>query len=148
MVQAGQKVTIHYVGTFDDGTQFDSSHDRGTPLEVEAGVGKLIPGFDNALMSMEVGEVREIHVPPTEAYGERNPQAVETVPRTAFPPDMQLTEGQQVQGEGPMGPVLCTVMSVADDSVTLDMNHPLAGQNLNFKIEMLSVADPNEMQFG
>lgn len=139
MVQAGQKVTIHYVGTFDDGTQFDSSHDRGTPLEVEAGVGKLIPGFDTALMSMEVGEVREIVVPPTEAYGERNPEAVQTVSRSAFPAEMQLTEGQQVQGEGPMGPVLCTVMSIADDSVTLDMNHPLAGLNLNFKIEMLSV---------
>ncbi len=138
MVQAGQKVTIHYVGTFDDGTQFDSSHDRGTPLEVEAGVGRLIPGFDKALMSMEVGEVREIAVPPAEAYGERNPEAVETVPRAAFPPEMPLTEGQQVQGEGPMGPVLCTVMSISDEAVTLDMNHPLAGQNLNFKIEMLS----------
>ena len=148
MVQAGQKVTIHYVGTFDDGTKFDSSHDRGTPLEVEAGVGKVIPGFDNALMTMEVGEVREIHCPPAEAYGERNPEAVQTVPRSAFPPDMQLTEGQQVQGEGPMGPVLCTVVSFEGDSVTLDMNHPLAGQNLNFKIEMLSVADPSEMQFG
>ena len=139
MVQAGQTVNVHYVGTLDDGTQFDSSYDRGQPLQVEAGVGKVIPGFDNALLSMEVGEVREVNIPTAEAYGERNPAAVETVARAAFPPDMQLTEGQQVQGQGPMGPILATVMTLSEESVTLDMNHPLAGQNLNFKIEVVSV---------
>ncbi len=147
MAQPGQTVHVHYIGTFDDGTKFDSSYDRGNPLQVEAGVGKVIPGFDKALLSMEVGEVREIQVLPAEAYGERNPEAVETVPLTAFPPEMQLTEGQQVQGQGPMGPVLATVMQLTEESVTLDMNHPLAGQNLNFKIEVMSV-DQGGLSFG
>ena len=139
MVQNGQKVSVHYVGTLENGTQFDSSYDRGAPLEVEVGVGKVIPGFDKALMSMEVGEVREVSIPVGEAYGERNPNAVEVVARTAFPPDMQLAEGMQVQGQGPMGPVVATVMSLDDGNVTLDMNHPLAGEALNFKIELISI---------
>jgi peptidylprolyl isomerase len=139
MIQTGQKVSVHYVGTLENGTQFDNSYDRGAPLEFEVGVGKVIPGFDKTLMSMEVGEVREVAIPEAEAYGPRNPAAVETVPRTAFPEEMQLNEGMQVQGQGPMGPVIATVMKASDESVTLDMNHPLAGQTLNFKIELISI---------
>lgn len=139
MIKTGQKVSVHYVGTLENGTQFDNSYDRGAPLEFEVGVGKVIPGFDKTLMSMEVGEVREVAIPETEAYGPRNPAAMETVPRTAFPAEMQLSEGMQVQGQGPMGPVIATVMKASDESVTLDMNHPLAGQTLNFKIELVSI---------
>jgi peptidylprolyl isomerase len=139
MIQTGQKVSVHYVGTLEDGAQFDNSYERGTPLEVEVGVGKVIPGFDKALMSMEIGEIRDVAIPETEAYGPRNPDAVETVPRGAFPAEMQLSEGMQVQGQGPMGPIIATVMQATDESVTLDMNHPLAGQTLNFKIELISL---------
>jgi len=139
MIQVGQKVSVHYVGTLDNGTQFDSSYDRGAPLEVEAGTGKVIPGFDQALMSMEVGEVREVKIPVEQAYGPHNPEAIQTVGREAFPAEMTLTEGMQVQGQGPLGPVIATVVSAAENEITLDMNHPLAGQALNFKIELVSL---------
>jgi len=139
MIENGQKVSVHYVGTLDNGETFDSSYDRGTPLEFQVGVGKVIPGFDLALKSMTVGEVKEVAIPSDQAYGPRNPQAVETVGREAFPAEMPLQEGMQVQGQGPLGPVLATIVSLDDAQVTLDMNHPLAGENLNFKIELVSL---------
>ena len=139
MVQAGQTVSIHYVGTFDDGTEFDSSRNRGEPLAVQVGSGQVIPGFDEALQGMAIGEVKNIHLTPDMAYGSRNDEAVQTVPKTAFPPEFQLVEGVQVQGQGPAGPVLATIQSWDESTVTVDMNHPLAGKNLNFEIELVSV---------
>jgi len=139
MVQTGQTVSIHYVGTFDDGTEFDSSRNRGETLAVQVGGGQVIPGFDEALQGMAVGEVKSISLTPDMAYGPRNDEAVQTVPKTAFPPEFQLTEGAQVQGQGPAGPVLATIQSWDESTVTVDMNHPLAGKNLNFEIELVSV---------
>ena len=139
MVQSGQTVSVHYIGTLDDGTQFDSSYDRGPPLEVEVGVGKVIPGFDQALLGMNVGETKSISILSANAYGPVLKEAFQTVPRSAFPEEMELQEGVQVQGQGPSGPVRATIVAASESEVRLDMNHPLAGENLNFKIELVSV---------
>tara|TARA_B100000683_G_scaffold145933_1_gene141492 strand:+ start:894 stop:1322 length:429 start_codon:yes stop_codon:yes gene_type:complete len=139
MVQTGQTVSIHYIGTLDDGTEFDSSRNRGEPISVQVGTGQVIPGFDAALQGMTVGEVKNVSLSPDEAYGSHDEQAVQTVPKSAFPEDFQLIEGIQVQGQGPAGPILATVQSWDESTVTVDMNHPLAGKNLNFEIELVSV---------
>lgn len=139
MVQTGQTVSIHYTGTFDDGTEFDSSRNRGEPLAVQVGVGQVIPGFDEALQGMTIGEVKNISLTPDSAYGPRNEEAVQSVPLSAFPEDFQLVEGAQVQGQGPAGPILATIQSWNESTVTVDMNHPLAGKSLNFEIELVSV---------
>jgi len=139
MVQSGQTVSVHYIGTLDDGTQFDNSYDRGAPLEFEVGVGKVIPGFDQALLGMSIGETRSVALPMDEAYGPINEEAFQTLPRDAFPREMELSEGLQVQGQGPAGPVIATVVAASENEVQLNMNHPLAGKNLNFKIELVSI---------
>ena len=139
MVQDGQVVNVHYVGTFDDGTEFDSSRTRGETFAVQVGAGQVIPGFDNALRGMEVGEVKNVNISPDDGYGAYNDAAVEVVPRNLFPPDMPIVEGQQVQGNTPNGPILATIKSFSDSEVTIDRNHPLAGKSLNFEIEVVSL---------
>ena len=139
-VQVGQTVGVHYVGTFDDGTQFDNSHTRGEPMNIEVGAGQVIPGFDNAIVGMSVGETKNVSLSPDEGYGQLNSSAIQEVPKTAFPPDFPLQEGMQVQGEGPAGPLVATVQSYDNEIVVLDMNHPLAGKNLNFAIELISIS--------
>tara|TARA_R110002110_G_scaffold13376_1_gene64054 strand:- start:2213 stop:2713 length:501 start_codon:yes stop_codon:yes gene_type:complete len=146
-VKKGQTVSVHYVGTLDDGTEFDNSRARGDVISFEVGSGQLIPGFDNALPGMTVGETKNVAVTAADAYGDVNPQAVETVPKTVFPPDMPLEVGGMVQGRAPTGqPVVARINAVEEDSVTLDMNHPLAGKNLNFEIELVSIIEPTDSQ--
>lgn len=141
-VKNGQKVSVHYVGTLDDGTEFDNSRTRGDTISFEVGSGQLIAGFDSALPGMTVGEVKKVSLAPAEAYGDINPQAVETVPKAVFPPDMPLQVGGMVQGRAPTGqPVVARINAIEEESVTLDMNHPLAGKNLNFEIELVSIHD-------
>jgi len=138
MVQNGQLVNVHYVGTFDDGTEFDNSRTRGETFSVQVGAGQVIPGFDNALQGMEVGEVKNVTISPEEGYGAYNEAAIEVVPRNLFPPEMPIVEGQQVQGNTPNGPILATIKQFNDNEVTIDRNHPLAGKSLNFEIEVVS----------
>ena len=139
-VKVGETVSIHYVGTLDDGTEFDSSRTRDEVLSFEVGSGQLIPGFDDAVSGMKVGQVKKVKLSPEEAYGEVNPEAIQSVPNSAFPADFELQEGLLVQGHSPQGePVVAKVESIEQDSVVLDFNHPLAGKNLNFEIELLSI---------
>tara|TARA_Y100001938_G_C8087586_1_gene432988 strand:+ start:2522 stop:3022 length:501 start_codon:yes stop_codon:yes gene_type:complete len=141
-VQSGQLVNVHYVGTFEDGTEFDSSREREESISVQVGSGNLIAGFDAALHGMTVGEVKKITLEPSEAYGEVDPQFVQKVPLQSFPPDFDFQEGAMVQGQNPDGnSVTARIDSVGDDSVVLNFNHPLAGKKLNFEIELLSVED-------
>ena len=141
-VQSGQLVNVHYVGTFEDGTEFDSSREREESISVQVGSGNLIAGFDAALHGMTVGEVKKITLEPSEAYGEVDPQFVQKVPLQSFPPDFDFKEGSMVQGQNPDGnSVTARIDSVGDDSVVLNFNHPLAGKKLNFEIELLSVED-------
>lgn len=135
--KSGDTVKIHYTGTLEDGTQFDSSEGR-EPLEFAIGSGQVIPGFDNAVDGMAVGDNKTVTIPPGEAYGERHEQLIQEVPKTALPEDMKPEVGMQLQSQSPDGQVMnLTVTDVADESITVDANHPLAGQALTFAIELV-----------
>ena len=138
-VQQGDKVKVHYHGRLTDGTTFDSSEGR-TPLEFEVGSGAVIPGFDNGVMGMSVGDKKTINIPADEAYGQRHQELVMDFPKERFPEDMNPEVGMQLMmnnGAGQQFPV--TVVDVKDDTVTLDANHHLAGQDLVFDIELVDI---------
>ena len=144
-VENGQTVNLHYVGTLEDGTEFDSSRTRNEAMSVEVGSGKLIPGFEEALSGMSVGEVKSVTIEPTQAYGDVSSEAYQTVPRSAFPPEFTFEEGAMGQGRNPMGhSMTAKIESVSEESVVLDFNHPLAGKTLNFEIELLSIEEQQE----
>ena len=138
IVKEGRTVSVHYVGTLDDGSIFDSSRDYD-PISFEVGGGKVIPGFNEAVVGMKVGEKKTVNILSEDAYGDRNENAVLVVPREAFPKDMEIEVGMQVQGSGPDGEFPAIVTAMATNGITIDLNHPLAGQNLNFEIEVLEV---------
>ena len=141
MSNSGKKVKTHYRGTLDDGTQFDSSYDRGEPIEFTCGAGQMIPGFDAAVVDMALGEKKSVHIPAKDAYGEYNEQAVQKIPVNQVPNADQLPVGQTVYFNSPYGPMPAKVVSVTIDEVVLDMNHELAGKDLNFDIELVEVVD-------
>ena len=127
----GKTCRTHYRGTFNDGTQFDSSYDRGEPLEFVCGAGQMIKGFDAAVADMEVGEIKEIHLMPEEAYGMPDPNAIIEVEIAQLPGSEELTVGQQVY--------LVKVTDKDEKMITFDANHEMAGKELNFKIELVEV---------
>ncbi len=136
---AGKTVRVHYRGTFDDGSQFDSSYDRGEPLEYVCGTGMMIPGFDAAVVNMEVGESLDIHLMPEDAYGMPDPDRVLRLAIAELPGSEDLTVGQKVYLSGPSGQSFPVVVTAKDDeNITLDANHEMAGKELNFHIELLS----------
>ncbi len=138
--KSGDTVKIHYTGTLDDGTEFDSSAGR-EPLEFAIGSGQVIPGFDSAVDGMTVGDSKTVTIPAGEAYGELHDQLVQEVPKTALPDDMKPEIGMQLQSQGPDGQVMnLQVTAVEVESITLDGNHPLAGQALTFAIELVEIA--------
>lgn len=141
MSNSGKKVKTHYRGTLDDGTQFDSSYDRGEPIEFTCGAGQMIPGFDAAVVDMALGEKKSVHIPAKDAYGEYNEQAVQKIPANQVPNADQLPVGQTVYFNSSYGPMPAKVVSVTIDEVVLDMNHELAGKDLNFDIELVEVVD-------
>ena len=135
---AGKNVAVHYRGTFNDGTVFDSSYDRNQPLEFACAAGRMIHGFDAAVADMEVGEKKTIHLMPEEAYGAYNPNFVMHVPFSDLPGSSDLNVGEQVFIADELGRrFMVTVTEKDDNSVTLDGNHPMAGKELNFEIELL-----------
>jgi peptidylprolyl isomerase len=149
MAQAkkGDRVRVHYTGRLDDGSVFDSSecHEGdcecpSQPLEFTVGAGEVIPGFDQAVEGLAINETRSVHIPVDQAYGERVEEMVAQVPRTHLPADMTPEIGQQLevtQEDGNSFQVMVT--EVTDESVTIDGNHPLAGQNLNFDIKLVEI---------
>jgi peptidylprolyl isomerase len=139
-VKTGDTVRIHYTGTLTDGTTFDSSQGRD-PLEFTVGSGQIIPGLDKAIPGMEVGDKKTVQVPAEDAYGETNPEARQDVPRAEIPDDIPLDLGTQLQVQAQGGQVLpVTVVAVTEEVVTLDANHPLAGKDLTFDIELVEIA--------
>ena len=137
---AGKTVRVHYRGTLNDGTQFDSSYDRGQTLDFICGAGQMIRGFDKAVVDMEVGEKISIHLMPEEAYGMADPNAIFTLSVSQLPGSEELNAGERVYLYNQMGqPVPVTVVSREGDSITFDANHEMAGKELNFDIELVEV---------
>jgi FKBP-type peptidyl-prolyl cis-trans isomerase 2 len=136
----GKTCRTHYRGTFNDGTQFDSSYDRGEPLEFVCGAGMMIKGFDAAVADMDVGQVVDIHLTPAEAYGEVDPAAIFTVETARLPGAEELTVGQRVYLQVQYGrPIPVAVAAKDEKTITFDANHEMAGKELNFRIELVEV---------
>ena len=137
--KSGDTVRVHYTGKLDDGTQFDSSAGKD-PLEFSLGAGDVLPGFDSAVAGMAVGDSKSVKIAAEDAYGPRHEQLIQDVPREHLPDDMQPAVGMQLQAQGQDGqPIRLVVTAVAGQSITVDGNHPLAGQALNFDIELVEI---------
>jgi peptidylprolyl isomerase len=140
-VKNGDKVQVHYHGRLKDGTTFDSSSGRD-PLEFEVGTGMVIRGFDAGVMGMKVGDKKTIEIPVEDAYGPKDPNMLVEFPKDQFPADLKPEEGMQLNmtnGQGQVIPVMVT--EVKADSVLLDANHPLAGEDLIFDIELVAISN-------
>ncbi len=138
----GDTVKVHYTGTLEDGRVFDTSRERD-PLEFKVGEGRIITGFENGVVGMEIGETRDIEVPPDEAYGSRREELVMEIPANEFPEHITPEVGMQLQIKQQDGtPFGVVITDVADEAVTLDANHPLAGQTLYFQVELLEISSP------
>ncbi|SFO87687.1 FKBP-type peptidyl-prolyl cis-trans isomerase [Tranquillimonas alkanivorans] len=135
----GDTVRMHYTGTLADGSTFDSSQGR-EPLEFTVGSGQIIPGLDSAVSGMEVGESKTVTVAPEQAYGDRDPARTQSVPREQIPEHIPTEPGTQLQVQTPEGQTIPVVVADVNDSeVTLDANHPLAGQELTFQVELVEI---------
>jgi FKBP-type peptidyl-prolyl cis-trans isomerase 2 len=140
MTNAGKKLKIHYKGTLDDGEVFDSSYDRGEPLEFVCGSGQVIEGFDEAVKDMAVGDKKSIHLEPEQAYGEINEELIQEVPLTYIPNAEQLPVGKNIIMMAEDGsPMQVKVVSVNNEVAVFDMNHPMAGKALNFELELVAI---------
>ena len=138
LIKEGHNVKVHYKGTLTDGTEFDNSKNRGATLDFEVGSGRMIKGFDQAVQGMGIGEVKTVTLKPAEAYGEVDPSLTREYPKSAFPADAEFEVGDEVHGHAPTGqPIVATIDSFTDDTVTLNHNHPLAGKELTFEIELI-----------
>ncbi len=138
--QKGDRVKVHYKGTLDDGTVFDSSRERGQPLEFTLGQGRLIKGFEAVVTGLAVGETETVTIPPEEAYGLSNNDLVRKIARDQFPSQIEAKVGAYVSTKHPDGGMLEAVITkVTEDAVTLDANHPLAGKTLTFEIELVDI---------
>lgn len=133
---------VHYTGTFNDGTKFDSSYDRGEPLEFVCGAGMMIKGFDEAVKDMEVGEIKDIHLMPEEAYGQSDPRNIFGVTIAELPGAEDLEVGAQVYLTNELNqPIPVKVVEKDETTITFDANHEMAGKELNFKIELVEVGE-------
>jgi FKBP-type peptidyl-prolyl cis-trans isomerase 2 len=144
-VKSGDKVKVHYHGKLRSGETFDSSQGR-EPLEFTVGSGQVIKGFDQGVMGMQVGDKRTVEIPVQDAYGTKQDEMIIEFPRNQFPPDMKPEAGMQLMmnnGSGQSFPV--TVTEVKEESVILDANHPLAGQDLIFDIELVEIVPTSKI---
>ena len=138
-VENGNTVAVHYRGTLENGKEFDSSQGRD-PLSFEVGSGSVIQGFNDAVLGMTEGESKTFTLSAANAYGERNEDAVQLVEKTRFPEGFNSEIGQQVTGHNEVGQQFqATVTEVQDETVTLDFNHPLAGEELTFEVEVVNI---------
>ncbi|MBS1266823.1 MAG: FKBP-type peptidyl-prolyl cis-trans isomerase [Candidatus Woesearchaeota archaeon] len=140
-VKKGDKVKVEYTGTLEDGTVFDSSEKHNQPLEFEVGSGQIIQGLDKAIIGMKKDEEKEVKIKPEQAYGQPNPELVRVVPKEQLPLEKEPKKGMVLIMALPNGQQMpVTITKVSDKEVTLDLNHPLAGKTLNFKVKIIEVA--------
>lgn len=142
-IKTGDTISVHYTGKYEDGGVFDSSEGR-TPLTFTVGAGQIIQGFDEAVIGMAVGEKKQVTISPESGYGAHSPELVFTIPRDRVPDDMTVEQGMQITLTDQEGNHLPAVVgAVTDETVTMDANHPLAGQTLLFDIEIMETGlDP------
>lgn len=139
-VKAGDTVLVHYTGTLTTGEIFDSSVERGEPLQFTVGEGQVIPGFDNGVAGMTQGEKKTLNIPVAQAYGEYSDENVFPVPMDQFPAEMQLEKGMSLNMQTPEGYVIpVLVHEIKESEVLIDANHPLAGKELIFDIELVEI---------
>jgi FKBP-type peptidyl-prolyl cis-trans isomerase 2 len=143
-IKKGDKIKVEYTGTFEDGTVFDTTDKHGQPLEFEVGSKQLIKGFDEAVIGMDKDEEKEITLKPEEAYGEPNPQLAQKVPKDKLPKEPLPEVGMMLALKGPDGKQIpARITEVSDTDVTIDLNHPLAGKTLKFKIKIVGINEPS-----
>jgi FKBP-type peptidyl-prolyl cis-trans isomerase 2 len=141
IVKKGDKIKVEYTGLLEDGTVFDSSSLKGCPLEFEVGAGQLLKKFEEAVIGMNIGEEKEVVVSPEDAYGQHKTEFLKEISKDYFPDDQEIGPGMffmMVMQDGRQMPV--KIFSISGDIVTIDLNHPLAGKTLIFKIKILEIA--------
>lgn len=139
-IEEGKKVKVEYEGKFDDGTVFDSSKKHGKPLEFEVGKGQVIKGFENAVKGMKKGDEKEVKITPEQGYGDKNPDLKQKIPKDQLPKDKEVKPGMMLIVSSPDGQQMpATILNVDDKEVEIDLNHPLAGKNLNFNLKVIGV---------
>ena len=144
-VTNGDSINVHYTGKLDDGTVFDTSHYRGMTLNFNVGTGRTIDGFDEAVLGMTCGEKRTVTIPHDRAYGPRIDEAVQQVDASFFPEDFQFVEGAIVHGMTDNGQeIIAKLLAQTENGYLVDFNHPLAGMDLTFEIEMVSFGETEE----
>ena len=144
-IKNGDTVSVNYTGKLEDGTIFDSSLVEGRqPLTATLGQGQLIPGFENGLIGMSVGETKTIEIEHTQAYGEVIKEMIIEIDKSQVPESIEV--GHMLQGSGPMGPVNVKVLEIKENTVVIDGNHPLAGKKLIFDLEVMNIGTPTETE--
>ncbi|MBU2500481.1 peptidylprolyl isomerase [bacterium] len=139
MIEAGKTVKVHYKGTLEDGTVFDSSEGRD-PIEFTVGEGSVIPGFEQAVTAMQVDETRTVTIACADAYGEARDEMIGQIPRATLPEDIEPEVGMMLQMNSPEGSIPVRIIELDEEMLTLDANHPLAGQNLTFELTLVAIA--------
>jgi peptidylprolyl isomerase len=145
-VENGMFVSVNYTGTLNNGEQFDSSKGR-PPLEFKVGDGQMIKGFDAAVVGMSLNEKKTFTLAPSDAYGDRNEDYMHEFPKADIPPEINPEVGRTLSLTSPEGhPILARVVGIDEEKVTFDLNHPLAGQSLTFKIEVVGISETHTQQ--
>jgi len=139
MIEPGKTVKVHYTGTLSDGSVFDSSEGRD-PLEFKVGAGQVIPGFDAAIQTMDVGSCRTVTIPSAEAYGDVQPEQRGLVPHDRLPDGLMPEIGQTLEFRTPQGALPVRIIEIQSEGIVVDANHPLAGQDLTFELTVVEVA--------
>ena len=145
-VENNNVVSVHYVGTLTDGTIFDSSREKETPFTFTTGIGQVVPGFNDAVIGMEVGQTKTVTLTPDVAYGPKNQNAYQVAHKSAFEEGFDFTKGNIVQGNQNGQQFQAKIEGTTDNHVVLDMNHPLAGEILTFEIEVLSAEEVTNLE--
>ena len=139
-VEVNKVVSVHYTGSYTDGEVFDTSEGR-EPLLFLVGHGQMVSGFEQEMLGAEIGEKREFTLTPEKAYGMRDESAIQKVPKSQFPDDMQLVPGMVLGAQSDRGPVQFSVVSIDDDEVTVDFNQQMAGMTLRFSVEVIGIRE-------